>query len=442
MDTAATNHALVQGTVRAHGVLPHLDALAKARYVFQPNFGLDALPEEPGVIVVRGPRQYGKSTWLEHGVLATVESFGPGSAFYLNGDELRDSDHLVRAIRELLPSFSAHSRVRRLFIDEITAVNNWQKAIKILADAGELRHILVVTTGSKAADLRHAAERLPGRKGRLARTDYLFAPLPFTEFQRVCAGLLGNDAVVAYTLAGGSPLACAQIAEHGHIPEFVIELCRDWIVGEFSASGRQRASLIGVMDCLHRFGASPVGQAKLAREAGLANNTVAAGYIELLTDLTCVAPTFSWDASRQAIIRRRPCKYPMINSLAAVAWHPARLRNVDDFKHLDTREQACFAEWLVAQELWRRAAVRGDQTPEFLRYYADQHHEIDFVVSPSLFVEVKLGSTTPLEFAWFSHTFPRARLIVISASRFETDVVRGITLEDFLLGRDADAWAG
>jgi hypothetical protein len=41
-------------------------------------------------------------------------------------------------------------------------------------------------------------------------------------------------------------------------------------------------------ELLRRRGGSPVGQTKLAKEAGLANNTVAAGWTELLADLLCV----------------------------------------------------------------------------------------------------------------------------------------------------------
>jgi len=86
------------------------------------------------------------------------------------------------------------------------------------------------------------------------------------------------------------------------------------------------------MECLFRFGGTPVGYAKVAREAGMANNTVANGYIEQLTEL----------------------------------------------------------------------------------------------------LEVKRGKRGPLEFGWFPKVFPKAHLTVISASRFETDAVEGITLPDFL----------
>ena len=61
--------------------------------------------------------------------------------------------------------FPRRTRVRRLFVDEITAVRDWQHALKRAIDAGHPRGILVVTTGSKAADLRRESERLRGLVG-------------------------------------------------------------------------------------------------------------------------------------------------------------------------------------------------------------------------------------------------------------------------------------
>ena len=49
------------------------------------------------------------------------------------------------------------------------------------------------------------------------------------------------------------------------------------------------------------------------------------------------------------------------------------------------------------------------------------------------FLEVKRGRTSPLEFAWFRKVFPRGRLTVVGRDRFETDSVRGITMEELLL---------
>jgi len=71
--------------------------------------------------------------------------------------------------------------------------------------------------------------------------------------------------------------------------------------------------------------------------------------------------------------------------------------------------------------------------PEVSSFWESKEHELDFVVSPEQYIEVKLGKTSPLEFAWFNRTFPHAKLQVVGGSRFETDRVQGLTLEDFLL---------
>ena len=73
---------------------------------FQMNHALsEGRVEEPGIIVIRGARQYGKSTWLQRMIEQTVTSFGGGTAFYLNGDEIRDHDDLREEIRTLLLLF-------------------------------------------------------------------------------------------------------------------------------------------------------------------------------------------------------------------------------------------------------------------------------------------------------------------------------------------------
>lgn len=130
---------------------------------FEMHFGLEDLPREGGTLLIRGPRQYGKSTWLEMELRKSVRQFGPGSAIYLNGDALSDRESLTETLRSLIPMFRSGAPVKRIFIDEITAVKDWQRSLKTLLDAGELRDVLIVSTGSRAADLRHGAERLPWR---------------------------------------------------------------------------------------------------------------------------------------------------------------------------------------------------------------------------------------------------------------------------------------
>jgi predicted AAA+ superfamily ATPase len=433
VDVRAINGLLLRGEVDRPGLFPHLDELAGARFRFEIGFGLDSLPESEGVLLIRGPRQYGKSTWLEARLRETAERYGPGSALYLNGDELRDADALLAALGDLAAAFPRNAPVRRLFVDEITAVRDWQRALKRAIDAGELRGVLVVTTGSKASDLRRGSERLPGRRGKLLRTNFLFTPVSYREFHRVCGDTLGDRALTAYLLSGGCPVACSALAERGGLPEYVVEMIRDWIYGECAASGRPRSALVAVVENLLKWGGTPVGQAKLAREAGLANNTVAAAYVELLADLLCVGQSLAWDPSKEVGLTRRPAKFPFTNLLAAVAWSRERLRSVADFDALPAADQGRWWEWLVAQELFRRAALAGAEFPERMHYWQSTDNEIDFVVDPSRFIDVKRGRTSALEHSWFPKVFPKGTLQVVGSERFDAKAIRGTTMEDFLL---------
>jgi predicted AAA+ superfamily ATPase len=428
------NQALLAGALKTPGLFPRQEALAEAPAVFEVQFGLDELPEEPGLILVRGARQYGKSTWMEGVLRDTVARYGPGSALFLDGDYVRDADHLAAELSRLAGAFGRDAPVRRLFVDEITAVADWERGVKRVLDRGELRRVLLVTTGSKAADLRHGAERLPGRKGRLPRSNYLFLPISYSEFLRAGGRALGRRALGSYLLSGGSPLVCGELLRTGGLTRWCVDVVRDWLLGETARSGRSRRSLVAVMEQLHRHGGSPLGQTKLAREAGLANNTVAAGWVDLLSDLLCVGTSPAWDASRRGEAPRRPAKFPFINLLAAGLWAPHAPRTADELERLDEGRRGVWHEWAVAQELFRRAAIRGAEWPERIPYWQGGEHELDFVVSDHEFVEVKLGRATALELAWFGTVFPKAHLTVVCATPFASDQITGISLESFLAG--------
>ena len=129
---------------------------------------------------------------------------------------------------------------------------------------------------------------------------------------------------------------------------------------------------------------------------------------------------------------RKPGKSPFVNLLVAVAWAPETLRCPGDFGALSPARQEVWLEWLVAQELYRRRALAGEAEPERLPFWQSNEHELDFVPSPNEYIEVKRGPVSPIKLAWFARAFPTARLTVICQTPFETDRMRGVTIQDFL----------
>lgn len=432
MDVKTINDLLARGEIGHNEMWPHLSELKLQPVQFRFEFGLEEIPTEPGVIVVRGPRQYGKSTWLEMFLKETVEKFSKGSAYFLSGDDIASNEKFSEKLTELNSAFSKDAAVKRIFIDEVTTIPDWQKGLKRVRDRGVLRDVLVVTTGSKALDLRRGSERLPGRKGKLQRSDYIFLPVSYQEFVRATHSKWGAKTWVAYLISGGCPIACNELYRTGRIPDFFVQLIRDWIYGEVISSGRERFNLTNLLHVLFRYAGSPVGFAKLSREAGLANNTVASGYIEQLTDLLSVIPSWPWDHNKKLLQARKPCKFHFINMACAMAFHASNTRRVEEFDLLSAWEQAILLEWLVAQEIWRRSVLNLDENPEAIGFWASHEHEIDFVTPSGAFVEVKRGTAGPLDFAWFSKVFPKSHLVVVCQAQFETRQVRGIGIDDFL----------
>lgn len=185
------------------------------------------------------------------------------------------------------------------------------------------------------------------------------------------------------------PVACGDLIAHPCLPDFRIELVRDWVFGAYAKAGRSRASLSAVHECLYRFAGTPVGQSKPTREAGLANNTVAAR-------------------------------------------HPLHPRTPADFDGMSPQRRGETVEWAVAQEPVRRAAIRGNEFPELIPHWSSEEPELDFVESPGSFIEAKHGRSHPFEFAWFPQVIQNARLTVVCENRFETERIRAVTLADFL----------
>ena len=77
MNVVERNQLYLKGILQGEGLFPHLE-VAPASGFFSWDFGLDELPREHGIIVIRGPRQYGKSTWLEYQLRERSGSSGPG----------------------------------------------------------------------------------------------------------------------------------------------------------------------------------------------------------------------------------------------------------------------------------------------------------------------------------------------------------------------------
>lgn len=434
MNVEMRNHLFLQGNFDIDGLFPSLETSLKQTVVFELDFGLEELPRQPGLIIIRGARQFGKSTWLENELKKSLIEFGAGSSFYLNGDFFRDDEELYQAIAKLHPLYSRTARVRRLFIDEITSVENWERAIKKLYDEGTTKETLLITTGSQALDLRKGSERLPGRKGRLDRTSYRFLPISYSEFTKKCRSHFHDQTLMAYFMSGGSPLAANELVQTRRIPPYVIELTKDWVFGECRRQNRDPGLLQFILSLLHTKAMTPISMTRLAKESQSANNTVVHGYLELMRDLMSVAYCYQADPHTLRPIPRKAAKLHFINLLAALAFDPNQPWQLDEFSRQSHHQISKWYEWAVASHLWKKAAYQGELDPESQLYWSNDRHEIDFI-SRRDWIEVKSGGFSPLDFSWFAKSFPKRRLQIVTggSTRDSSNFISIKSIEEFLL---------
>ncbi|MFX0136520.1 MAG: AAA family ATPase [Candidatus Hodarchaeota archaeon] len=134
---------------------------------------------------LRGPRQVGKTTLVKLLIKKLLEDGIEGRRiFYWRCDLIQGPKDLVDLINTYIDSTRDIFNDRLyIFLDEISAVKDWQIGLKYLYDGGKLYNVLVILTGSHTIDIKKASERLPGRRGDADIVyDKIFVPMKFSEY--------------------------------------------------------------------------------------------------------------------------------------------------------------------------------------------------------------------------------------------------------------------
>ena len=398
---------------------PHLMLLKAQPLRLRATFvtGLDL--HDPGIHILRGPRQVGKSTDLKLLVERALEAgFPPRSIVYLALDLLEDQSLVdfaasVRRAKDLADEQSPGL----ILLDEVTAVGRWQTAVKSLWDQGAIRDDVVVCTGSSAVDLQHgAAERLPGR--REAGLDHLVLPQSFAAFAHAVGGgiprspgltvaeLLEPDgegllhemrphgpalerALRSYLRFGGLPAAVAEALGGAHEPSGRVKrVLEDSLVKEVQRRGASVPAAHALLERVVRSLGSKISWSSMAREMdvplgrgrGQPNHQTLRDYIELLAGGYFLFVTYFWRSGSQTNEQSRDKKVffadPLLHTIA-----------LDHAPGLST-DMAALVENTIGMALLRRyepedRLIETFVLPERLHIWQTARGgEIDFVCGP------------------------------------------------------------
>jgi uncharacterized protein len=419
---------------------PHLQLLATQPVRLAADFVADLDLRQPGIHILRGPRQVGKSTDLKLLVeRALTGGAAPRSVVYLALDLLqgRHISELAGTVERALDLAEQRDEEHGLLLlDEVTAVGEWQTAIKALWDQGVIRRHVVVCTGSSAIDLqRGAAERLPGRRG--AGIDHLALPQSFAAF----AGAVGDDippsprltvaelltddghallrrmrvhapaleiALRRYLHFGGLPAAVAEAAAGAHRPsEQVKRVLYDSLVREVQRRGASVAATHALLERIVRSLGSKVSWSSMAREmdvplgrGGHRSHQTVRDYVELLAAGYFLFLAYFWRSGAQTNEQSRDKKLffadPLLHAIAldhapGLSWNePALIENVVGLALLRRYEppERLIETFVLPERLHTWRTARGGE----IDFVCGRRSELDVV-------EVKYSGTPPLSAA-------------------------------------------
>lgn len=288
---------------------PHLRLLRQQPLVHR-SYLLDELPmHTPGVYTVGGGRQIGKTTLMKQWMaLLLKQGVQPERIAYFTGELIDDHHALVRMAGDALNAMP-DGDLAYLILDEVTYIQDWDKGVKYLADAGMLQRVGLFLTGSDLAIIQEARMRFPGRRGESAHVDFHLYPLSLWEAVRLKAQFTPDelDALVnaeaapdaatmdrlygefdAYLVHGGFLTAMNDLAKHNRILPATFSIYSDWIRGDVLKRGKQEHYLREILRAIVKRCGSQTTWNALAQDLSIDHPKTVSDYIELLAAMDAV----------------------------------------------------------------------------------------------------------------------------------------------------------
>lgn len=270
---------------------------------------LETFPlNKDAVITVRGPRRVGKSTLIRLLIqrLLLKEKFHKEAIFFFPCDRVKDYDDLFEIIKSYL-DFARPRINSRLFIflDEISFVTDWQKAIKEMVDTGLLKNSLVLLTGSSLIDLKYGSEFLAGRRGQIYPSDIFYYPLSFAEFVTLVdpKTIENKDRLslsyrlpklhklfTDFLITGGFPKTINEYYTLSRIENSTYETFVTWFENDIHKTKRSEARAYELISHIIRTLTTPVSFTALARDSAFASHFAVQEYLDILEKMFILFP--------------------------------------------------------------------------------------------------------------------------------------------------------
>ena len=400
----------------------HIRALNNFRYVYRSPL-LKEQFKKNSIYTIRGPRQIGKTTFLKLFIKEKLKSVPKDNIFYWSCDNLSSKDDLIT----LLKDYSDYCKIKNakpefILLDEITEIEDWQKAIKFVIDNNLTEDSCYILTGSNAIDLKKGTERLPGRRGKYGK-DLFFLPLTFREYVKLVnpdyyekhrsdsvkeLKYSGNELKILferYLITGGIPLVINEYELNKEIPNYICDLYYSWIIGDILKEGKTEQTLKEIIKSVLICYSTPVSWDSLAKRSSVKSHLTISSYFELLSNLFVVYGCFFFDIGQNSVNYNKNKKIYM--------YDPFFVRIFSDKLNIAVETEK-IVEGIVGAKIKQRNVLNDV-------YFTKIKKETDFVLSSKKAREVKYQNNISKEDFVNKHYFKYFK--VISKDVFDENTI-------------------
>ncbi|MBI5299035.1 MAG: ATP-binding protein [Deltaproteobacteria bacterium] len=282
----------------------HIVQIKGKPYYFDNPIKRNLLFEQGRGYILRGGRQVGKTTLLKEKIKEAIQTarLDAKKCLFLSCESFGNFEKLQDAITNWIEPKKNHQTV--VCLDEITFVEDWQRCVLWLYNAGLLKNASLFISGSNARDLKKMAERFSGRNVK----EINIYPLNIDDYSGLeCFKNLPKEELLKiYMKVGGFPHGIRDFCEFGQVLDDTYETYSNWIFGDAHRFKLSREVLVHILFRIFDTLGTQVTWQRVIEKTPIKSHETASDYVEhlelafLCRVLNCYDPDKEMSSPRKA----------------------------------------------------------------------------------------------------------------------------------------------